>query len=141
MTLTDPELSYLKTQRIGRLATVASDGTVQNNPVGFRYNPETATVDIYGLNMGATRKFRNVESNPSVALVIDDVASLDPWKVRGVEIRGAAVALRGQRPPTATMSGEVIRISPRRVISWNIDPANPGMQARTATGESSSHVA
>jgi pyridoxamine 5'-phosphate oxidase family protein len=59
---TDTQLGYLASQRLGRLATVAKDGSPQNNPVGFRYNPETDTVDIYGLNLGQTRKFRNIQS-------------------------------------------------------------------------------
>lgn len=130
MSLTDSELEYLATQRLGRLATVAPDGAPQNNPVGLHYNPETHTIDIYGLNLGATRKFRNVKAHPHVALVIDDLASVDPWQVRGVEIRGIAEALTGQTPPAAHMSGEIIRIHPRRVISWNIEPDHPGMRAR-----------
>lgn len=28
------------------------------------------------------------------------------------------------------MSAEVIRIHPRRVISWNVDPSHPAMQSR-----------
>jgi pyridoxamine 5'-phosphate oxidase family protein len=135
MTLTDSELAYLATQRLGRLATVAPDGAPQNSPVGFRYNAPTGTIDIYGLNMGASRKFRNVAANPFVALVIDDIASVDPWQVRGVEVRGRAEALAGQTPPSARMSSEMIRIHPTRVISWNIDPDQPGMRARDVATE------
>ena len=140
MTLTDSELAYLSTQRLGRLATVAPDGSPQNNPVGFHYNPRTETIDIYGLNMGATRKFRNVRSNPNVALVVDDLASVEPWQVRGVEIRGNAEALTGEAPPTASLSREIIRIHPRRVISWNIDPDQPDRSARDGTADESRGV-
>jgi pyridoxamine 5'-phosphate oxidase family protein len=129
---TEAELAYLATQRLGRLATVASNGSPQNNPVGFHYNAELSTIDIYGLNMGATRKFRNVRANPHVSLVVDDLASVDPWAVRGVEIRGVAEALDDVPPPMARMSRQVIRIHPRRVISWGVgDPG--GMQARVVT--------
>lgn len=130
MTLTEPEVAYLSTQRLGRLATVAPDGSLQNNPVGVHYNREFGSLDIYGLNMGATRKYRNVQANPNVAIVIDDIVSFDPWQVRGVEIRGKGEALSGQKPPMGHMSGEVIRVHPRRVISWNVDPEHPGMRAR-----------
>jgi pyridoxamine 5'-phosphate oxidase family protein len=140
MTLTEAELAYLATQRLGRLATVAPGGAPQNNPVGFRYNPETATIDIYGLNMGATRKFRNVQANPEVALVVDDVASVEPWVVRGVEIRGRAEALVDQAPPMARLSREIIRIHPRRVISWNVDPDGPGMRVRNAGADEARDV-
>lgn len=134
MTLTDSftpaELAYLESQRLGRLATVAPDGVPQNNPVGFRYNPEGDTVDIFGLNMGATRKFRNVRLHPGVALVVDDIASVDPWQVRGVEIRGRAEALSDVEPPRPGMSRETIRIHPRRIISWGVDPDQGGMHGR-----------
>jgi pyridoxamine 5'-phosphate oxidase family protein len=130
MTLTELELNYLSTQRLGRLATVAPDGAPQNNPVGVHYNAELGTLDIYGFNLGATRKFRNIRANPNVALVIDDIVSFDPWTVRGIEIRGSAEALVDEHPPMARMSNEVIRIHPARVISWNIDPDVPAMAAR-----------
>ena len=114
-------LAYLASQRLGRLATVDPGGAPQNNPVGFRYNPDLGTIDIGGLNMGATRKFRNLAANARVAFVVDDLASVQPWRVRCVEIRGHAEALRDQdhRPG---MSAEIIRIHPDRVISFGLDP-------------------
>ena len=120
MSLTEQELAYLRSQRLGRLATVDAHGAPQNNPVGFRWNAETGTVDIRGRRMGATRKFRNVKANPEVAFVVDDLASVQPWRVRGVEIRGTAEALDDVDPPMPSMSREVIRIHPRRVISWGL---------------------
>src|ERR1700728_2785497 len=81
--LTEPQVAYLTSQRLGRLATIAPDGTLQNNPVGFHYNAELGTIDIFGYRMGATRKFRNVAANPNIAFVVDDIASVDPWVVRG----------------------------------------------------------
>jgi pyridoxamine 5'-phosphate oxidase family protein len=128
-TFTDAELEYLSSQRLGRLATVGAGGAPQNNPVGFHLNAELGTLDIYGLNMGATRKFRNVRTNPNVALVIDDLASIDPWTVRGIEIRGVAEAV-DDVPPAKGMSRQVIRIHPRRVISWGINPGHAGMRGR-----------
>ena len=127
---TELELAYLASQRLGRLATVAPDGAPQNNPVGFSYNESLGTIDIFGLNLGASRKFRNLRTNPNVALVVDDLASVDPWEVRGIEVRGVAEALDGQDPPMATMSRQVIRIHPRRIISWNVDPSRRSMQGR-----------
>lgn len=60
---TAAELEFLGGQRLGRLATVDPTGAPQNNPVGVRYNAELGTIDIGGINMGATRKYRNVRSN------------------------------------------------------------------------------
>jgi pyridoxamine 5'-phosphate oxidase family protein len=132
MPFTEAELRYLSSQRLGRLATVAPDGTPQNNPVGFRYDPETGTIDIGGHSMGSTRKFHNVEATGVAAFVVDDVTSVDPWRVRGVEIRGRAEAVRDTAPSMPGLSGEIIRIHPRRIISWGIEPDRHGMWRRDA---------
>jgi pyridoxamine 5'-phosphate oxidase family protein len=120
-TLSQSQLAYLSTQRLGRLATVRADGSPQCNPVGFTYNAELGTIDIAGYNMGASLKFRNLKTNDRVAFVIDDIASVDPWTVRFVEIRGTAEALAGQPSSQPGMSGEIIRIHPARVIAYGID--------------------
>ena len=78
--------------------------------------------------MGASQKFRNVRANGRVAFVVDDIASVTPWRVRGIEIRGHAEALADQ--PAKESSDEIIRIHPRRIIAWGIDPAAGGMQKR-----------
>ncbi len=127
---TEAEIEYLKGQRLGRLATVDPGGNLQNNPVGFRYNAEAGTIDIAGYNMGASRKFRNVRANGRVAFVVDDIASITPWRVRGIEIRGRAETLVDQPPPGKAAINEIIRIHPRRIIAWEIDPAAEGMQKR-----------
>jgi pyridoxamine 5'-phosphate oxidase family protein len=129
--LTADELDYLRGQRLGRLATVDASGSPQNNPVGFTIDEATGHVLIGGLAMGKTRKFRNVRRNPSVALVVDDLASTDPWVVRGIEVRGSAEALDGVDPPMRGMSREVIRITPHWIASWGVEPGESGMKART----------
>jgi pyridoxamine 5'-phosphate oxidase family protein len=112
MTFTALELEYLAGQRLGRLATVQPDGTLQVSPVGFAWNVETSTIDIRGFRMAASRKFKNVAANGRVAFVVDDLPSTDPWRVRCLEIRGDGEAIDG---PDA-----IIRIHPRRVISFGI---------------------
>jgi pyridoxamine 5'-phosphate oxidase family protein len=87
---------------------------------------------IGGHAMGATRKFRNVQANGQVALVVDDLISRDPWTVRGLEIRGTAVALVGVDPPMPFMSREVIRITPTWVVSWGVDPGAPDQRSRSS---------
>jgi pyridoxamine 5'-phosphate oxidase family protein len=121
MALTEAEIAYLNTQPLGRLATVSPDGTPQVKPVGFQYKPDLGVIDIGGHAMGASTKFRNVRAGGRAALVVDDLVSRDPWTVRGVEIRGEAEALTGQDPERPGFSGEVIRIRPRRVISWGLE--------------------
>ena len=120
-TFSPDELRYLRTQRLGRLATVDRSGAPQNNPVGFFVDEQTGEVFIGGLNMGKSRKFRNVKANPNVAFVVDDLKTVDPWRPRMLEIRGTAEALDDVDPPRPGMSREVIRIRPTRVISWGLD--------------------
>ncbi len=130
MTFTDAERDYLVAQALGRLATVSAEGDVQNNPVGFRLNPDTGTIDIGGLAMGSTRKFRNVHATGRVAFVVDDIVSVNPSTVRGVEIRGNAEALTDQTPAQPWQRPESIRIHPRRILSWGVEPGVPGMPGR-----------
>jgi pyridoxamine 5'-phosphate oxidase family protein len=119
MSFTQAELDYLRTQRIGRLATVTPDGTLQVSPVGF-FLRDDGSVDIGGAALGGTKKFRNVAANGRAAFVIDDIVSVNPWEVRGVEIRGSAEALTDQEPPMRGFSKEIIRIHPDRIISWGL---------------------
>jgi pyridoxamine 5'-phosphate oxidase family protein len=123
--LTDTERAYLASQPLARLATVDAAGAPQNSPVGVFLDEETGDLLIGGFAMGATRKFRNVQANPRVAVVIDDLVSRDPWTVRGLEIRGTAAALTDVDPPVPFMSREVIRVTPTWVASWGIDPDAP----------------
>ena len=131
MVFTDGELAYLRSQRLGRLATVAPDGTLQNNPVGFSVDEQAGVINIGGRNMGASRKFGNVASNEQVAFVVDDIASVNPWVVRCLEVRGTAEALTGQTPSSPYMSPEVIRIHPKRIISWGMGPDGSEGSRRT----------
>jgi pyridoxamine 5'-phosphate oxidase family protein len=128
--LTDAERGYLQSQPLGRLATVDANGAPQNSPIGVFLDEESGDVIIGGHAMGATRKFRNVQANAQVAVVIDDLVSTDPWTVRGLEIRGTAVAQSDVDPPVPFMSREIIRITPTWVASWGLDPDAPGTQIR-----------
>jgi pyridoxamine 5'-phosphate oxidase family protein len=130
MTFTADELRYLGSQRLGRLATMAPDGTLQNSPVSFHVNTD-GSVDLPGYRMGATRKFANVRSNDRVAFVVDDILSLDPWQVRCLEIRGRAEALEDVDPPFEHFSRQVIRIHPTRIISFGINADQAGLTGRT----------
>jgi pyridoxamine 5'-phosphate oxidase family protein len=115
MTFTEIELAYLRGRQLGRLATLRPDGTLQNNPVGYRVDAATGTIDIPGYHMAASRKFRNVAANGQVAFVVDDVPSVDPWRVRCLEIRGTAEAI------VLSEENAIIRVRPRRVLSFGLD--------------------
>jgi pyridoxamine 5'-phosphate oxidase family protein len=121
--LIDTDRAYLQGQPLGHLATVDDSGAPQNNPIGAFLDEETGDIVVGGHAMGATRKFHNVQANAHVALVIDDLVSADPWTVRGLEVRGTAVALFDVDPPVPFMSREVLRITPTWVTPWDSTPA------------------
>ena len=81
-------------------------------PVGWSYNAEHDSIDVGGRDLEQTKKYRDVERSGRAAIVIDDLASTDPWRPRAVEVRGRAEAIGGGRP--------LIRIHPERVVSWGI---------------------
>ena len=83
----DEELRYLRNggqRRLGRLATVGAE----------------------------TKKFRDVARSGRAAIVIDDLASTDPWRPRAVEVRGRAETVEEPRP--------LIRIHADRIVSWGL---------------------
>ncbi len=116
----DTERAYLRTQRIGRLATVDRRGQPQANPVGF-FPQEDGTLLIGGYTLGTTKKWHNLQTNPKLALVVDDLVSASPWRVRGVEVRGDAELLVGPHDLGSHFSQELIRIHPRWIHSWGLD--------------------
>ncbi|RKS69086.1 pyridoxamine 5'-phosphate oxidase family protein [Actinomadura pelletieri DSM 43383] len=132
MFLTDIERDYLATQRLGRLATVGPKGDPQNNPVGYTYNADIGAFDIRGWNLTKSRKYRNIAGNDQVALVIDDLASVRPWHVRGIEIRGRAETLVEDPAPGSPFGPDLIRVHPHTIFTWGLDPAVEGMAKRTA---------
>ena len=124
MVFAPSEIAYLTGQRLGRLATVQEDGTLQVSPVGFSYNADAETIDIRGYNLARSQKYRNIGHNGRAAFVVDDVPSVDPWRVRCVEIRGVAEAIDEG-------GGPLIRIHPKRIISFGID--EPDTEAHQLT--------
>jgi pyridoxamine 5'-phosphate oxidase family protein len=130
------EIEFMKAADLARLATAQPDGTLQNSPVGFSYNEALGTVDIHGYRMSKSRKFRNLASNNTVALVIDDIASRDPWRVRCLEIRGTAEQVESGEHRTEPNGDEIdaaiIRVTPRRIISFGIDDSETEPHKLTA---------
>lgn len=120
----EAEKAYLTTspdeRRLGRIATVGVDGGVHVTPVGWTPDLETGVIEVRGINLAATKKFRDVARTGRAAIVIDDV--IPPWQPRGVEVRGRAEAVEHPEP--------VIRIHPERVIGWGLD--DDGIDSRNA---------
>lgn len=127
---TPAEIEYLKSQRLGRLATVNSKGEPHVVPIAFRYNAELDTIDIGGRNITPTRKYRDAARQGRVAFVVDDV--LPPWKPRGIEIRGRAEVLpTGGQEIGPGFDPEIIRVYPTRIIGWGIESDAYQAQSRT----------
>lgn len=113
---TDDELAYLHGERrLGRVATVGKDGTPHVVPSGWTHNIERDTIDVTGRTLDQTKKFRDIARNGRAAIVIDDLASVNPWRPRALEVRGRAEALTDPEP--------LIRIYPERIVSWGLGPA------------------
>ena len=113
-TFTPEELDYLQGERrLGRVATVGRDGTPHVVPTGWRYNAELNTIDVTGRDVPSTAKFRDVVRHPRASIVIDDIASLDPFRPRALEVRGRAEAVAGEG---------LIRIYPESVASGGLTP-------------------
>lgn len=115
------ELEYLAGGRqLARLATTGADGTPHVVPVAFIYNAARDTIDVGGGELASTKKFRDVARSGRVAIVVDDLASTDPWHPRGIEIRGRGEAIALPTP--------LIRVHPERIVSWGLER---GRSART----------
>jgi pyridoxamine 5'-phosphate oxidase family protein len=122
-TFSDKELEYLEGQRLGRLATVDSKGAPHVVPVGFRLSEDGAAIDFGGHNFAKSKKYRDLQANPMVAIVIDDLVSVSPWTVRGLEVRGTAElhAAGGTERFGRGWDEAWVRVVPERVVSWGIE--------------------
>ena len=116
MSFTEHERAYLADQRLARIATASASGTPDVAPVTFRLAGDVIEID--GLDNPRTIKWRNVGATGVAALVVDDLVSVDPWRPRGLKIRGRA---------TADTDGDrsVIRVAPETIWSWGINPDAP----------------
>ena len=118
---TDEEIEYLNSQLLGRLATVGSDGQPHVVAVSFRYNAVLDTIDIGGHDFARRKKYQDVQRNPRVALIVDDLQSVNPWRPQGIEVRGEAEVLEsGGEALGPGFAPEMFRILPRRIVSWGI---------------------
>jgi len=119
---TPAEIAYLKGQRLGRVATVGASGQPHVVPVGFRYNAEEDSIDIGGHGFAKSKKFRDAQANPRVAFVVDDLASVSPWRPRGIEVRGRAdVLTSGGEAFGRGYDAQIFRVRPRRIVSWGLE--------------------
>lgn len=120
--LTNAQIEYLASQRLGRIATAGADRKPHVVPTSFRYNRDLGTIDVGGLHVATTKKYRDVQANPWAAIVVDDLVSTDPWTPRMLEIRGRAEAVATGGTHLGPGFGEAfIRLYPDKINSFGID--------------------
>jgi pyridoxamine 5'-phosphate oxidase family protein len=120
---TEKEIEYLRGQPLGRLGTVGPDGSPHIVPVGFRLDPAAETIQIGGHGLSSSKKWRDLHTNPQAAFAVDDLASVDPWTPRGIEVRGRAELhdTGGDQLFGPGWDSAWFSIAPRRIISWGIE--------------------
>jgi pyridoxamine 5'-phosphate oxidase family protein len=124
---TPAEVDYLKTQRLGRLATLDPHGDLHVVPNSFRYNPETDTLDLGGHTLADTKKYRDALRYGRVAFVVDDFAPAG--FPRFVEVRGTVEAIaEGGQAINPKFPPAILRLTPTYIVSIGIndDVVQPG---------------
>jgi pyridoxamine 5'-phosphate oxidase family protein len=121
---TPEEIEYLKENKLGRLSTADAERQPHMIPVTYFFNEEEDTIDVGGLNFGAGKKWRDVQQNPKVAFLVDDVIG-PPRRARAVEIRGNAELHEtgGEtiNPRFPNFAPQFIRIRSTRIVSWGLE--------------------
>lgn len=115
------EIAYIKSQRLARLATVNADGQPDAVAVGFEFSDGIFYVG--GRYVKGTRKYNNVAAGRSkVALVIDDLETVSPWKPRGIRIYGIGeIVTRDGR----FGDDDYLKITPTVSWSWAVENDDP----------------
>ncbi len=114
---TPAERAYIESQRIARIATASLTGRPDVAAVRFQLRGDV--IDIGGRVNPATHKWHNVIRNGRASITIDDIASEDPWVVRGIKIYGRAETV--ERDGT---TGRIL-VHPEIIWSWNINEGAP----------------
>ena len=126
---TDPELHYLTTQPLMRFASASPDGRPDIAAVAFSVDGDHIVTS--GFDIRKTVRYRNIGKNPRASVVIDDLASTDPWAPRGIKGFGSVVI-------EDDAAGQRFRITPEVIWSWGINDAVagiPSIQRRTVSSD------
>lgn len=121
---TAKEIAYLNGQRMGRLATVTAGNRAHAVPTGFRISDDRTAIEVggHGLSVRRPLYLRNIEANPWVAYVVDDLGSTNPWTPRGVTVRGRAeIRAEGGERLGPGFDSTLIVISPTHIASWGLE--------------------
>ncbi len=111
VSFTDEEAEFISQSKLARLATSSGRNQPHVVPVAFEFDGEHFYFS--GWNLQQSLKFKNIQQNGRVALVIDDLVTVRPWRPRGVVIRGQAEVQENE-------NGLYVRVTPMRKISWGL---------------------
>ena len=117
-TFTSAERAYLDAQPLMRFATASPEGKPDVAPVVFSLDGDD--IVTAGFDIAHTVRYKNVLANPRATVVVDDLASVDPWSPRGVKVVGTVVVEDHAGAPR-------FRIAPHIVISWGVNDTTPGI--------------
>jgi pyridoxamine 5'-phosphate oxidase family protein len=115
---TPAEIEYLGAQPLMRFASASLTGRPDVAPVVYELDGDEILTS--GFDITHTVRYRNIQRNPRVSVVVDDLASVDPWSPRGIKVIGNAVIEENEGSPR-------FRISPKVIISWAINDTTPGI--------------
>ena len=139
-TFTDAEIEFLISQRLGRLATVGAGDMPHIVPVAVFYDPDAEAL-VIGANaqfgeavMTSSKKFRDAQRRPKVAVVVD-VPGPRILEVRGhaeTHLDGGEEVGRRVGAPFRFVQ-EWIRVRPQRVVAVGINGGPFELSARNVT--------
>lgn len=115
---TEQELAYLGGQPLMRFASASPTGLPDVATVAFSVDGDD--ILTAGFDIAKTVRYRNIKANPKVAVVIDDLAAVEPWTPRGIKIRGTARI-------EEDIAGQRFRITPQVIWSWGINDITDGI--------------
>ena len=143
MIFTNKEKEYIGSQIIARIATTNCQiSKVENHddtdtkgvgknqpdvvPVGFDFDGEYFYIG--GMHFFKSLKYKNAIKNNKVALVIDDLLTINPWKPRGIRIYGTSDLVERQggymsyiHKSQSQSQSHYLRIKPTKKWSWGIE--------------------
>jgi pyridoxamine 5'-phosphate oxidase family protein len=108
------EEAYLRSQGLGRLASLDSSGAPTVVPVGYRLGHDASgatVIAIGGFRLRESAKFRNLARDGRCAFVVDD--GIGP-SARGILVKGRASLIDDPE-------GTSILVHPERLTSWGVD--------------------
>ena len=119
------ESDYLKAQRLARIATASAKGVPEVSPVAFEFDGRYFWVGSHSQDIfHKTRRYSNItKGNRRVSLVVDDLASVEPWRPRAIKVSGTAEVMEHDG---MFGKGDYFRITPKVSVSWGIEPPKKG---------------